>query len=584
MRWSLLGFVLLLGCGSHKLAQDDAGDMDATVEPDGFDFGGDGGVEGGTCGADAGASCSGDLHSVLDCNGNVVQTCPGDQGCAGGTCVPACDAAKANRTSVGCEYYTFRTNYSGCFAVFVANTWNSAVTISADFNGQNLTVPTFARIPKGNGASITYQTLPGGKLPPDEVAILFIQNNGGQIPCPAPSADQQAGLAGLSPGGTSYGRAIHITTDAPVVAYDIDPYGGGGSFVTGSSLLLPTSVWDTNYVGVTSWPLASNSTNPKLAFIGTVNGTMVKISPSVAIVGGSGIAATGKGQPQTYMVDKGQILHFEQAEDLVGSAIQADKPIGMFGGQGCFNIDACCCDSVHQQTPPVKALGSEYVGVRYRSRIDMQDEPSAWRIVGAVKGTQLTWDPSVPMGAPTTLDLGTEARFETPGPFVVRSQDAQHPFYLAQYMTGGGGYMNRGDPEMVSVIPPAQYLNYYVFFTDPTYPETDLVFVRAKAADNTFKDVNLDCAGTLTGWQPVGKGGQYQYARADLVRHNFQKQGSCDNGRHTVKSDGPFGLSIWGWGTDETSPAFTSTYTSYGYPAGASARSINMVVVPPDPH
>ena len=469
--------LVLLGCGSKKF-QDDGGDMDATVEPDGmeFDFDGGGG-EGGMCGPDAGIQCSGDLHSVLDCDGKVIMTCPGNLACSGGQCINACDAAKANKTSVGCEYYSFRTNSGGCYAIFLANTWNSAVTITADFNGQNLTVPTFARIPKGNGASITYQALPNGKLPPDEVAILFIQNNGG-IVCPAPSADQQGSLSGLSPGGTAYGRAFHITTDAPVVAYDIDPYGGGGSFGPGSTLLLPTSAWDTNYVGVTSWPLASNSTNPKLAFVGTENGTMVTISPSVAIVGGGGIAATGKGVPKTYSVDKGQILHFEQPEDLVGSAVQSTKPIGMWGGQSCFNIDMCCCDSVHQQTGPVRSLGNEYVGVRYRSRVDNTDEPSAWRIVGAVPGTTLTWEPTVPPMAPTTVTLGTEARFETPGPFVVRSQDDKHPFYLAQYMTGGGGAMNRGDPEMLTVIPPAQYLNYYVFFTDPTYPETNLVFVR----------------------------------------------------------------------------------------------------------
>src|SRR5207245_18742 len=161
-------------------------------------------------------------------------------------------------------------------------------------------------------------------------------------------------------------------------------------------------------------------------------------------------------------------------DDLAGSAIQSTKPIGMFGGQQCMNIDSQACDSAHQQIPPVKALGSEYVGVRYRSRIDMQDEPAAWRVVGAVDGTQLTWDPSVPTGAPITLALGQDVRFRSPGPFVVKSQDDKHPFYIASYMTGGFAYMNRGDPEMVSVIPPAQYLGHYVFFTDPTYPETNL--------------------------------------------------------------------------------------------------------------
>src|SRR5262249_3358431 len=38
--------------------------------------------------------CSTDLHSVLDCGENVVETCPEDKGCSpDGGCVAACDSA-----------------------------------------------------------------------------------------------------------------------------------------------------------------------------------------------------------------------------------------------------------------------------------------------------------------------------------------------------------------------------------------------------------------------------------------------------------------------------------------------------------
>lgn len=86
----------------------------------------------------------------------------------------------------------------------------------------------------------------------------------------------------------------------------------------------------------------------------------------------------------------------------------------------------------------------------------------------------------------------------------------------------------------------------------------------------------------LTGWLPLGSSGQYEYTRIDLVRHNFAKQGACDNGRHEIHSDAPFGLTIWGWGSSE-SIGFQSTYVSYAYPAGASVQPINTVVVPPTP-
>jgi hypothetical protein len=261
----------------------------------------------------------------------------------------------------------------------------------------------------------------------------------------------------------------------------------------------------------------------------------------------------------------------------------------VWGGQSSLSITSCCDESAHQQIPPVRALGNEYVGVRYRNRYDGIEEAPPWRVVGAVDGTTLEWDPVQPTGAPSTLTAGQVAEFLTNGPFVVRSQDDKHPFYMSAHMTGAASYDpsqngkgstndGRGDAEFVNVIPPGEFMQSYVLFADPTYPETNLVVVRAKSATG-FKDVTLDCAGPLGGWKPVGTGLAYEYTRIDLVRHNFQPQGSCDNGRHEMKSVGSFGVTVWGWGSHETDPGFSSQYVSYAYPAGASVLPINDVVV-----
>jgi hypothetical protein len=252
---------------------------------------------------------------------------------------------------------------------------------------------------------------------------------------------------------------------------------------------------------------------------------------------------------------------------------------------------------MHQQLGPVSSLGSRYVAVRYRDRFDGQPESPPWRLVGAINGTKLTYSPSVPAGAPTTLDAGQHVDFRAGGPFVVESQDAAHPFYFAAYMSGcfdanpscqeGVPCDCRGDPDFVNVVPPAEFLSSYVFFTDPTYPETNLVVVRAKGADGVFSDVTLDCAGALGGWQPAG-GSDYEYTRVDLVRHDFAKQGACDNGRHEMRSASPFGLTVWGWGSADTGGSygypdaggFYTQAVSYAYPGGQSVLPINSVVVP----
>jgi hypothetical protein len=526
---------------------------------------GSGGAGGfGPCGE---PTCSGDLHSVVDCNGNVVTECPDDQGCApGGVCIPACDAAVASESTVGCEYYTQMLGY-GCFAAIIANTWSSPVTVNLEAGGATYDAAAFARIPSGNGQAITYAPLPNGQIPPNEVAIVFLSQG-----CPG----------GVAPPSTT--AAFHITTSAPVVAYDIDPYGGGPSAVTSATLLIPTSAWGTNYIAVAPWPFGPNSQNPRLTLTAAEDATDVTISPVVDMLGGTldgtAVPGTAAGVPVTYSMNKGQTLRFEQEAELTGSAIASTKPIGMVGSSGCINIDECCCDGAHQQIPPIKALGNEYVGVRYRNRVDGMEESPPWRVIGVVDGTTLTYQPAAPPGAPTTLSLGQVVEFRASGPFVIESQDEDHPFYLAAYMTGGGGFGDAGDPEFVNVIPALQFLPNYVFFADPTYPETNLVVVRRRAGDGMFKDVTLDCAGVLGGWEPIGAT-DYEMTRFDLVRFDFAPQGNCDNGRREMKSDAPFGLTVWGWGT--SAAQFTSTYVSYAYPAGAGVQPINQVVVPPVP-
>jgi hypothetical protein len=98
--------------------------------------------------------------------------------------------------------------------------------------------------------------------------------------------------------GTGLGSAFHITTSAPIVAYDIFPYGGGASAATSATLLLPTSVWDTSYVAVDAFRKSTAVPNaqPFIELVGEQDGTNVTIRPSAAIVGGPGVAAAAMGQ------------------------------------------------------------------------------------------------------------------------------------------------------------------------------------------------------------------------------------------------------------------------------------------------
>jgi IgGFc binding protein len=539
-------------------------------------------------------SCSADLKNVIGCNGEVLETCTGDQACLGGACTDdPCGAAEASKSSYGCDYWAVKPDLiteglGACFAAYVANTWSVPVHIDVFRQGTPLGT-SFIYIPQGQGQSITYQPYDAAQgLPVGEVALVFLSH---QTPppafvpaCPMPAAvNAESGVL-----GTGRGQAFNIRTDRPVVAYSILPYGGGPSAATSATLLLPTSAWDTNYVAVNAYQKsqAVAQAQPSLNILAYKDGTDVTILPKVQLVGGPGVTGSPPNTPITYTLNAGEYVQISQDQELTGSPIQSTEPVGLWGAASCLNVppSAYACDSAHQQIPPVKALGSEYIGVRYRNRMSAStEEAPPWRIVGAVDGTQLTWVPAAPPGAPMALNLGDVFEFMHSGPWVVKSQDADHPFYLAQYMTGAdyvaNNFSGEGDPEWVNVIPQAQYLDSYVFFTDPTYSETSLVVIRKKGqATMAFADVTLDCAGVLGGWQPVG---DYEYTRIDLVTGNFQDVGGCSNGRHEMSSTAPFGLVVWGWG-GYAQQTFTQ-YVSYAYPAGASVQPINEVIIPPTP-
>ena len=602
-----------VGSGFGKDGGDvDGGEADSSIQPDGgCPF----------CGVDSGKNdgggqqlgCSGDLRDVIDGNGTVIQTCPDDQGCAGGTCVAACQAAASSKGSVGCDYVVPTPSfYAGiappCWAVFIANNWVKDVNITVTRAGKTYNATQFGRIAKAGSQASAWSAVPSTGVPPGEVAVLFMEedpnsNNAGPLACSkasfigvTPAVSQQYGTALPGSGSTSsltgIGQAWHISTDLPVTAYDILPYGGASSYLPSAELLFPTSAWGTNYFGIV--PQRGSASPQWGQVVAMQDNTQITVFPNVALPSGTiggNVAAAPANTATNYTLNAGQYIEWQESNEMSGTIISSNNPVGFFGGLGydCYTDTTSTgggCDSAHQQAPPVSAFGSEYAVPPYTTRrADLKPESIRYRFVGAVKGTTLTYDPPV-TGAPTTLGVGQVVDFETTLAFVVKAQDNNHPFYVGQVMTGcyvtggsrpgctsGGFGCCLGDEEYVDILAPAQFLQKYVFFTDPTYPTTNLVFTRVKGP-NGYSDVNLDClTGPLTGWTNIDSAGKYQMTNVDLIRGGTAN-GKCNNGPHTASSNGAFGVMVWG----------LDSASSYAYPAGGNVAPINSVVVPPTPH
>lgn len=543
--------------------------------------------------ATPGKTCSLDLHSVVDgCDPSTVYTvCPPDQGCANGACVPACDASVSSSSSVGCEFVAIRPAYSNvaaepqnvledaCFAAFVVNTWGSPLDVTAEHAGAPIDVTRSGRIIRSSGGTVTYDPFTG-TLAPNEAAVLFLEHKpGAQIPCPAgidPAVLDNSSLAGTARGTAS---TYWIKTSAPVGAYSIYPFGGAKSFVASATLLLPVPAWKADYVLSDSWSgvvLDTVAANPTIQVVAQEDNTVVTLVGGVAVQPGVSVAGAASGVPQTYQLQRGELLQFSQKEELAGSFLSANKNVAVWGGHECMWTGDCCCDQSTRQLLPLQSWGDEYVAVPYTSRrADKLPENYNYRVGAAADGTILTYEPAPPQDAPLTLAKGASVQFTTTTPFTVRSQDANHAIALYEYMTGEADAPNAeggdGDPEFSFVVPAKQYLNNYIFFVDPSYRNSQLVVVRARPdGGGDFQDVTLDCAGPLTEWTSVGSSGRYEYTQLALMRGFIDQEigtGTCGAGPHSMTSSAPFGVTVWG----------TDAYSSYAYPGGAGIRTLNNV-------
>ncbi len=537
--------------------------------------------------------CSRDLKRVVNgCDETkVVKECATGLGCAEGACIEdACRSAELAKGSVGCSFYTLPPvdriyGSDQCFAAIIANTWDLPVTVTAELGSEPLDISKSIYTAENENGSTVHRPLVG-PIPPGAVAVVVLSQGPGSdstgvCPKEVVPAFQEDPLIRFS----GYTRSFRLNTSLPVSAYSIYPYGGAATWIPTATLLLPTSAWSTNYIAIDGWPGIQNYQKQFYQIIAQEDDTEVRMRPVANIVNGEDFVGAGAGQTQAWKLSRGQVLQLTQFQSLAGSPIESTKPIGLFGGTQCNRIPAESvdfCDTLQQQIPPLAQWGSEYALVPYRSRLDEgagQGPVSAYeevpyRLVGAVGGTKLTYDPFTPNGAPETLEAGQVVSFTTSRILSVKSQDKDHPFYAAVYMTGSTRYGTQvfGDPDFVNIVPSDQFLDRYVFFTDYSYPNTSVTLVRKKTSTG-FKPVELGCAGEITGWQPLGARGEYEYAFVQMTRYfQLEKFGesSCGYGRHEAKSEGPFSLTVWGIGLT----------ASYGYPGGMGLRPVNSVEVP----
>lgn len=541
---------------------------------------------GGNTGSDGGGgevtlpcvdACSADNTAVVDCKGNTLEACAAPAVCYEASCTTEpCAVAAATGSQSGCEFWIWPSISladGACGVAYVANTSLSSAQVTVEVNETNLPVGGSASVTTAGGLPLSdYDATLG--IPPGEVGIISLHpaRSGATDMCLKPP------LTSLSAASmTSLQSGLAIRSSAPTVVY----YQSPDAYVSTYETSAATTVLPAHSLGYDYVIAAPDDHNPAggapgFAVLATADNTTIDFTPAKDVAENDPVPAFKAGVSGTMALKRGEAVMFLQEEDLSGSLLRANRPVSVWGVHSfdfSTPVGNCCGDSDFQQLVPREALGSKYAGVGHKSRTDPFQEYIHWRMVGAADGTVLTWEPSKPFDGPATLSLGEVVDFAVGTPFVVSSQDKAHPFCISQFMTTGG-VGGTGDPEWLNVVAPEQFATSYRFYVPPTHPIVNLVVIRTAGADGTFSPVNLDCAGELSDWTPLG---EYEYTRFDFSEGDFSTA-VCQPGAHGMESESPFGLVVWGWGSKTSVPPLPGS--SYAFSGAAYAKAISTVDIP----
>ena len=366
------------------------------------------------------------------------------------------------------------------------------------------------------------------------------------------------------------GEAYRVESDLPITAYQFNPLDNANKvYSNDATILFPDHVMTKEYTAITD--NATKAAGTYVSVVATRDGTEVELFPTTDLVlQGDPVATLDRGEVFT-IVSKLSSEGPVAAGNLSGTRVSASEPVAVFSGnvsapvipaggnyQGGGRV--CCADHMEHQMMPLETWGHAYA-VATPAPAYYDRDPARYRIIGAFEGTQLSYAPSAPAGAPSSIGPGETVMFETDGSFTVSSQDADHPFSIAQFLPSGDTAESifddnkAGDPAMIVLPPAAQFEPKYVFAVPGHYAKN---FVTLVAPDGT--SVTLDGQPVSANFFPLGglNGTDLRYAHVPV-----------DEGPHVLESDAPVGITVVGYDVE----------VSYGYAGGSGFE----VIAPPPP-
>jgi hypothetical protein len=543
---------------------------------------------------------------ISTCDGNGFKTCKDDgQGytevqscktgatCLGGQCVSLCESNIKISNNVGCQYWSVDLdndrssppipNKQGVPPEMIPHT---VVITNPGIADAEITFTIMSYCPDGTPCQPSITTCNGKKSTvcdkPGKAYPLAIADNvvkaGGSKAFDMPVMNV--------PDSGIVRKGIFVQSTQPVVAYQFNPYNSEGAASNDGSLLLPV-----NTLGKTYFAVSKASRGAVLGFpanygfvtivASSVGKTTVTVTPRQPMIvnpalevpqDGSKPASLAAGTAYTFELEQYEILNLshlpelkalkpgEQAADITGTRIDADKPVAVFSGHQASGVlddiksqftdewDTCCTEHLEEQLMPLATWGTEAICIKTKPRGYEIDE---WVVVAGDDAVTLSTTPKINgLDGKQLAKAGDKIRVQTDESFVLT---ATGRIQVVQYTVGHGmtqpktsGVFTTGDPTMLLIPPAKQFRSDYVVQTADGYGTNWLTIVRPKGVDVQL-DGNVLSGGNFDG---VGNG-DWEYAYIEVQK-----------GTHKLESKQPFGLSVYGYGG----------VTAYGYPGGMNLQ------------
>lgn len=404
--------------------------------------------------------------------------------------------------SKGTDFWVmFNTNYTGgaALTLFITSSVNTSGTVSS---------PAFASIP----FAVTANTVTAVAIP--------------------------ASLSGHTSDVVD-AKGIHVTSLQEVSVYGLNRI----AFTTDAYLAFPTDALGTNY-RIMTYQNTNVVNATEFGVVGTVNGTVVTITPSVTT------GARTAGVPYNIALNQGQtyeLVNGVNGGDFTGTLITATQPIGVFGAHGCANIPSGCtaCDHICEMIPPTTTWGQQFVTVPLGGPRTGGDQ---WKFMASDNATTVSING---VAQAPVLNAGQFMERNITTTSVITSN---RPILVSQFARGitcSGGVT--GDPFMMLIPPSEQFLANYTITT---------------VAGFTTHFVNLVVPNSITGL--LTQDGVAIPAASFTAIGATGFSGAVipiTEGSHTYNASLPFGVFSYGWNSAD----------SYGYTGGQSFSPIALV-------